>query len=175
MVEFVEGVGFDSLTEVPRPVSAKPADLDSHGRDGYTYIRCAPNRATMRDFVFIGFLAGLPVVVLLIGIWMLVSKRALAVHSAGELAPSTGSRAGTLLVVGASILFLLLLAFWRLAVEHEGVATTWLLCGLASLVTALVFGLRARGTARVYVVLSSLALIPPWVAVAGLLVKAAMD
>lgn len=129
----------------------------------------------MRDVVFVTLLAAIPTIIGLLGIWLLASSRVSIADSGQPRSARPKSRAGTLLIVCSSLLFLLLLIFWRLAVEHDRIGGALLVCGLGCLPLGFARGLRARGKIRLYVVLSSWLLLVPWIAAAGLLLKATMD
>ena len=132
----------------------------------------------MRDLVLIGLLAGLPGLVLSFGIWLLVHDRGTGTATSSEVsrrARRSLARAGPMCMIGSSGLLLLILACWRLVVERAAIGAVWLACGAVLLLIGFGAGVGAKGRERAYVIGGAAVLVPVWLAVAGLLVKAVMD
>lgn len=126
---------------------------------------------TMRDFLFLLAMTGVPFLLFLYHVWSWITW--------GELA-SEDSRRSRLAIHGSAMggasaaLLILLLPAWSFVVEHDKLAECWVGAGVLMAVAAAICGIVAAPKLR-WPALSSVLLLPFWLFMAGYLVKAVMD
>ena len=126
---------------------------------------------TLRDFLFLLALSGIPFASLLYSVWWGMAW--------GEPADPDGRKrrlalAGLALGAASAAMLVLLLPLWAVAVEHSRWAACWIGSGMLMSAAAALCGLAGPARARRPALFSAV-LLPFWLFSAGLLLKAALD
>ena len=129
---------------------------------------------TLKDFVFLLGLFGVPFVVFAYALWSLSGSTELAERSRSERRRSLIAFTGAILGVLSAALLLLLEPLWSSLVEHADLAIIWVISGMVLAGAATVCGIIGVSSLR-RAALASVLLLPFWGCAAGLMVKAAMD
>jgi len=130
---------------------------------------------TVRDFLFVIELFGVPFLVFAYALWSLMGPTEMA--SGQDRGKSRGPRiawAGAVLGATSAALLVLILPFWDVIVKHERLGALWLITGLLLTTAAILCGIIGTSRLRRPAILSVF-LLPFWIFAGGLLVKATMD
>ena len=126
---------------------------------------------TMRDFLFLLALSGLPFVLLLYDVW---SWMAWGAPAAEDSRRNRFALYGLAMGSASAAMLVLLLPLWEIAVQHERLAECWVGSGAVMSAAGTVCGIIGSPGLRRPAVLS-LFLLPFWLFAAGLLLKAVLD
>ncbi len=126
---------------------------------------------TMRDFLLLLELSGVPFALFLYNVWSWMSVGGLAAEDNRRRGLAL---AGLAMRAAAAAMLVLLLPFWEIAVQHERFAACWVGSGMMMAVAGTVCGIAGSPALRRSAILSVL-LLPFWVFAAGLLLKAVLD
>lgn len=130
---------------------------------------------TVKDFVFLLGLFGVPFLVFAYSVWLLSGGTELEeTRSRNKARRSRVGLIGAILALLSAALLLLLEPFWISLVEHPDIGAIWVVLGMVLAVVATVCGIVGSSRLR-RAALASILLLPFWVTAGGLLIKAIMD
>ena len=127
----------------------------------------------MKDASLYIAILGIPLAILSYSVWFMSKWNALSVEASSVVRVRLAF-AGALLVAVSAALLVVLVPLWSAAVEHTRLELAWVSTGVLMCIAAA--GCGIFGAARLRrPATSSLLLLPVWLAVAGLLLKATLD
>jgi hypothetical protein len=127
----------------------------------------------MKDASLYIAILGIPLTILGYSAWFMSKWDALSVEASSVVRVRLAF-AGALLVAVSAALLVVLVPLWSVAVEHTRLELAWVSAGVLMCIAAA--GCGIFGAARLRrPATSSLLLLPVWLAVAGLLLKATLD
>lgn len=130
---------------------------------------------TLRDFIFVIELFGIPFLVFAYALWSLMGSAEIATRQDGDNAPRARiALTGAILGAASAALLLLIFPFWDVLVEREHLAELWIISGLLTTTAAILCGIIGSSQLRRSAILS-IVLLPFWIFAAAFLAKAIMD
>src|SRR5215470_12501338 len=132
---------------------------------------------TVRDFLFLIQLLGVPFLVFAYALWSLMDSTKMAKGRDSVSLDAKRARialAGAVVGAASAALLLLILPFWDALLKHESLGELWVITGLLMATAAVLCGIIGKSQLR-RPAIASVFLLPFWVFAAALLVKATMD
>jgi hypothetical protein len=130
---------------------------------------------TVRDFLFVIQLLGVPFLVFAYALWSLMGwTEAATRQDCGNAKRARIALAGAVLAVASAALLLLILPFWNALLKDERLGELWVITGLLMTTAAILCGIIGTSQLRRPAIVSFF-LLPFWIFAAGLLLKATMD
>ena len=130
---------------------------------------------TVRDFLFVIQLFGVPFLVFAYALWSLMDSTGMV--SGQDSVNAKRARialTGAVLGAASAALLLLILPFWDALLNHKRLGELWVITGLFMTTAAILCGILGTSRLRRPAIVSVF-LLPFWIFAAGLLVKATMD
>jgi hypothetical protein len=126
---------------------------------------------TVRDFLFLLALTGIPFLLLLYDVWSWISWEELAAQRSRR---TRLALAGSMMGGASAAMLVLLLPIWEFAVQHEKLGASWVGTGMLMALAATVCGIAGASRLRWLALLSAI-LLPFWLFASALLLKALLD
>ena len=131
---------------------------------------------TVRDFLFVIELFGVPFLVFAYALWSLMDSAEMVTRQddSGNAKGARIALAGAVLGTASAALLLLILPLWDALLKHERLEELWVITGLLMTTAAILCGIIGTSRLRRPAIVSVF-LVPFWIFAAALLLKATMD